>query len=291
MTGGPRLLRVLATGPSSTVQDAGRRGWLSSGVGRSGAADLASYALANRLVANPEGAAAVESVLGGLSVQATSTTTVAVTGAPAPVQVDGRTAAHHSVLTLRPGQRLTLGMASVGLRTYLAVRGGIAVEPVLGSRSTDTLSGIGPAPLAAGDELPIGEPPPEWPVLDCAPLAPLTDAPVVVRARLGPRHDWFTEPARLFEGGWVVSSQTDRVGARLDRLRGSPGLTRRDDRELPSEGMPSGAVQVPPSGQPVVFLADHPITGGYPVVATVLGSDLSALGQARPGQVVIFRPG
>lgn len=292
MTGRPAaVLRVLATGPSSTIQDQGRPGWFSSGVGHSGAVDLSSYALANRLVANPEGAAAIESVLGGLVVQATTTTTVTVTGAAAPVLVDGRPAAHHSVLTLRPGQQLTLGLAPVGLRTYLAVRGGIAVEPVLGSRSTDTLAGIGPAPLAPGDELPIGEPPSHWPVLECAPLPALTGAAVVVRARLGPRHDWFADPSRLFQGTWTISSHTDRVGARLDRAEGDPPLTRRDERELPSEGMPPGAVQVPPSGQPVVFLADHPITGGYPVVATVLSTDLSAVGQARPGQTLIFRPG
>jgi biotin-dependent carboxylase-like uncharacterized protein len=286
-----RVLRVLAVGPSSTVQDRGRPGWLSSGVGHSGAADLDSYGLANRLVANPDGAAAIESVLGGLVVQATAATTVAVTGAPAPVLVDGRPAAHHSVLILRPGQRLALGLASAGLRTYLAVRGGIAVEPVLGSRSTDTLAGIGPAPLAPGDELPIGPAPASWPVLEVAPLPELSGAPVVVRARLGPRDDWFTEPSHLFEGAWVVSSEADRVGARLDRAPGSPALARRDGRELPSEGMPAGAVQVPPSGRPVVFLADHPVTGGYPVVATVLSTDVSALGQARPGQALIFRRG
>lgn len=285
----PGRLRVLATGPSSTIQDRGRIGWFASGVGVSGAVDPTSLALANRLVANDEDAAGIESVLGGLEVEATVVTLAAVTGAPAPATLDGRPVAHNSLLVLQPGQRLALGLATTGLRSYLAVRGGIAVEPVLGSRSTDTLAGIGPAPLQRGDELAIGPPPRTWPVVDLAPVPPLTGEPVVVRVVLGPRDDWFSSPEALLEGSWVVSAQTDRVGARLDRSGSEPPLTRSRHDELPSEGVPLGAVQVPPSGQPVVFLADHPITGGYPVIATVLSSDVGAVGQARPGQQVVFR--
>jgi biotin-dependent carboxylase-like uncharacterized protein len=174
------------------------------------------------------------------------------------------------------------------LRVYVAVRGGVAVEPVLGSRSRDTLAGLGPEPLQAGDELPIGPPPAAWPTVDLAPVPSLGTGPLSVRVQLGPRDDWFTRPEDLFEGHWLVSDRLDRVGVRLERPDGLPALTRRDDRELPTEGMPLGAIQVPPSGEPVVFLADHPITGGYPVIGVVHTADISVVGQARPGQQLIF---
>ncbi|GAB2696487.1 5-oxoprolinase subunit C family protein [Nocardia thraciensis] len=281
-------VRVVAPGLLSTIQDLGRHGWFHAGVGVSGAADRRSFTLANRLVGNPESAAAIECALGGLRLEFPDPAVVAVTGAPAPVRVDGRLEATASVLFLAAGQRLELGIAEAGLRCYVAVRGGIEVPPVLGSRSRDTLAALGPEPLRAGDELPLGRPPRTWPSVEVAPVAPLTTGTVTIRARLGPRDDWFRGPADLFTGHWQVSTDTDRVGVRLDRADG-PTLTRADDAELPAEGMPLGAVQVPPSGQPVVFLADHPITGGYPVVATVIDPDVDVLAQVRPGQRVRFR--
>ncbi len=284
----PMVLTVMSAGPSSTIQDLGRPGWFSAGVGVSGAADRRSLTLANRLVGNPEDAACVETVIGGLDVQASGVVMVAVTGAPAPATVNGIPVAHNSSVVLRPGQRLTLGMAARGLRCYLAVRGGIAVDPVLGSRSTDTLSGIGPPPLRPGEQLPIGPPPTAWPLIDVAPVPSLTADTVVARVQLGPREDWFVRPGDLFVGSWAISDDVDRVGVRLDRTEGGPALTRRIDRELPTEGMPLGAIQVPPGGRPVVFLADHPITGGYPVIGTVVDADVGIIAQARPGQHIRF---
>lgn len=286
---GPAI-RVLQTGPGATIQDLGRPGWFSDGVGVAGAADSRSLRLANRLVGNDDGAAAIECVLGGLALEALGPVTVAVTGAPAPVTVDGAPAAHAAVLRLATGQRLRLGIADAGLRVYLGVRGGIAVEPVLGSRSRDTLAGIGPDPIEVGVDLPVGPPPARWPAVDVAPVARLTTAPVIARVMLGPRSDWFTRPTDLFRAHWVVTDRLDRVGARLARPVGAPPLIRTGHRELPTEGMPLGAIQVPPSGDPVVFLADHPITGGYPVVGVVLTHDVAAVAQARPGQHLIFRP-
>jgi biotin-dependent carboxylase-like uncharacterized protein len=281
-------LRVVSPGVLSTVQDRGRPGWFHAGVGVSGAADRGSSALANRLVGNDESAAVIETLLGGLCVEADVPVVVAVTGAPAPISVDGRAEALASVLHLRPGARLRLGTAAAGLRCYLAVRGGVEAAAVLGSRSRDTLAGIGPEPLAAGDELPVGPPPPRWPEVAVAPLPPLTADPVTVRMWFGPRDDWFTRPGDLCAGTWRVSTDIDRIGVRLDRADGPP-RARRDAAELPTEGMPLGAIQVPPSGQPVVFLADHPITGGYPVVGTVVDADIDRLAQVRPGQLVRFR--
>ncbi|WP_106583786.1 5-oxoprolinase subunit C family protein [Murinocardiopsis flavida] len=278
---------VLATGPLATVQDSGRWGYAALGIGASGAADRRSYAFANRLVANAPGAAALEVTLGGLRVRARGTLTVAVTGAPCPVLVDGRGGACDSVLTLPDGAELRLGTPPTGLRSYLAVRGGIAADPVLGSRSTDTLSGLGPPVLRAGDVLAAGPAPAVFPVLDLAPAPAPPGAEVHLRVLPGPRDDWFTPEAMetLLTSAFEVTPRTDRVGARLS----GPPLRRRRSGELPSEGMVPGSVQVPPEGEPVLFLADHPVTGGYPVIAVVASADLPAAAQARPGTRLRFR--
>jgi biotin-dependent carboxylase-like uncharacterized protein len=281
------VLTVLASGPLATVQDRGRRGWASIGVTTSGAADRSAADLANRLVGNDPAAAVVEGTAGGLRVRAERTVLVALTGAPAAVRVDGRPAPFDAPLTLAAGQELGLGMPPVGLRTYLAVRGGVDVPPVLGSRSTDTLSGLGPAPLRAGDRLPVGTLTAAEPIVDVAPVRPPAARPVL-RVLPGPRRDWL-EPAAwsaLTTQEWTVTPDSNRVGLRL----AGPRLARARTDELPSEGLVAGAVQVPPDGAPVLFLADHPVTGGYPVLAVVASADLSAAAQLRPGDTVLFRP-
>lgn len=280
------MLTVLAPGPLATVQDLGRPGWAAIGVTRSGAADRSAAALANRLVGNAADAAVVEVTAGGLRVRAERTLLVAVTGAPAPVAVDGRAAPANAPLTLPPGAVLALDVPPVGLRSYLAVRGGIDLPPVLGSRSTDTLSGLGPSPLRAGDRLPVGALAADEPVVDVAPVPAPSTRPVL-RVRPGPRHDWLTGAAWAALTGqeWTVSADSDRVGLRLTGAR----LERARAEELPSEGLVPGAVQVPPDGAPVLFLVDHPVTGGYPVLAVVTGADLSVAAQLRPGDVLRFR--
>jgi biotin-dependent carboxylase-like uncharacterized protein len=281
------VLTVLATGPQATVQDRGRSGFAAIGVPRSGAADGAAAGLANRLVGNEEAAAVVEVTAGGLRLRAERTLLVAVTGAPAPVTVDGRAAPFAAPLTLAPGAVLALGMPPVGLRSYLAVRGGIDVPPVLGSRSTDTLSGLGPAPLAAGNRLPVGGLAAGEPFVDVAAVRPPSSAPVL-RVLPGPRRDWLTPDAwsALTAREWSVTADSNRVGLRL----AGPALGRAREDELPSEGLVPGALQVPPDGAPVLFLADHPVTGGYPVLAVVATADLPAAAQLRPGDTVRFRP-
>ena len=281
------MLTVLAPGPLTTVQDRGRPGRASIGVPRSGAADRPAAALANRLVGNDPSAAVLETTAGGLRVRAERTLLVAVTGAPAPLTLGGRAAALHAPITLQPGAELSLGLPPVGLRSYLAVRGGIDVPEVLGSRSTDTLSGLGPAPLRAGDLLPVGGLAAEEPVVDVAAVRPPVVRPVL-SVLSGPRRDWL-EPAAwtsLCSAEWTVSADSNRVGLRLT----GPRLSRAVDDELPSEGLVPGALQVPPGGAPVLFLADHPVTGGYPVLAVVVTADLPAVAQVRPGDVVRFRP-
>ncbi|SFF36575.1 5-oxoprolinase subunit C family protein [Blastococcus tunisiensis] len=280
------MLEVLAPGPLATVQDRGRPGWASIGVTRSGAADRAAAALANRLVGNDADAAVVEVTAGVLRVRAARTLLVVVTGAPAPVAVDGRAAPFAAPLTLRPGQVLALGVPAVGLRSYLAVRGGIDVPRVLGSRSTDTLSGLGPPPLRAGDALPVGAQAGEEPVVDVAPVGSPSSRPVL-GVLPGPRRDWLAPAAwtALTTAGWTVTADSDRVGLRL----AGPRLERARPGELPSEGLVPGAVQVPPDGAPVLFLVDHPVTGGYPVLGVVPTGDLPAAAQLRPGDRVRFR--
>ena len=279
---------MLAAGPLTTVQDRGRPGWASIGVTRSGAADRAAADLANRLVGNDVSAAVLEVTAGGLRVRAERTLLVAVTGAPAPVTVDGRAAPFDAPLTLATGQVLTLALPPVGLRSYLAVRGGIDVPPVLGSRSTDTLSGLGPGRLAPGDRLPVGTLAADEPIVDVAAVGAPSSRPVLV-VLPGPRRDWLTPGAwtALTREAWTVTADSNRVGVRLS----GPALERARAGELPSEGLVPGAVQVPPDGAPVLFLADHPVTGGYPVLAVVETSDLPAAAQLRPGDVVRFRSG
>ena len=176
-----------------------------------------------------------------------------------------------------------IGPPESGVRTYLAVSGGIAVEPVLGSRATDTLAWVGPPRVVAGTELPVG-PASGAPAAYDAPRPP---RPGPLRVDPGPRADWFAGDAldRLCATAYTVTPESNRIGLRLD----GPPLERVRDDELASEGMVLGAVQVPPDGRPVVFLADHPTTGGYPVLAVVREDDLWRCAQLRPGDEVRFR--
>ncbi|MER5380356.1 biotin-dependent carboxyltransferase family protein [Streptomyces sp. NPDC002688] len=280
-----RALAVVRAGALTTVQDRGRPGHAHLGVPRSGALDAPAAALANRLVANPPEAAVLETTLNGCALRPRSTVTVAVTGAPCPVTVDGRPAPWGAPVRVLAGALLDVGSARAGLRSYVAVSGGVAVEPVLGSRSTDLLSGLGPAPLTDGAVLPLGRPGAVHARVDVVPHS-APPAELVLRVTLGPRDDWFTEPAvrTLTTRAYRVSSASNRIGLRTE----GPSLERAVSGELPSEGMVLGAVQVPPDGCPVVFLADHPTTGGYPVIAVVRGTDLPAAAQAVPGTPVRF---
>ncbi|MFJ2739926.1 biotin-dependent carboxyltransferase family protein [Streptomyces sp. NPDC087440] len=278
-------LDVVRAGALTTVQDEGRPGHAHLGVPRSGALDVHAHRLANRLVGNPADAATLETTLDGVALRPRTPVTVAVTGAPAPVRVDGRPVAWGSPVRVPAGALLDIGRPTAGIRTYVAVAGGIDVEPVLGSRATDLLSGLGPAPLAPGTEIPLGLPHVTPPAPDAAPWqAPPRE--LLLPLLPGPRHDWFTpESLRTLAGpGYRVSPAANRIGLRTE----GPTLIRIKEDELPSEGMVLGAVQVPPDGLPVVFLADHPVTGGYPVIGVVPEEHLAAAAQAVPGTPIRF---
>lgn len=297
-----RALEVVAPGVLTVVEDLGRSGVAEMGVSTSGALDARSLRAANRAVGNPVGSAGLETV-GGLRLRAHAALVVAVTGAMASLTVhprDGgppREVPLATAVALADGEELDVGTPTRGQRCYVAVRGGFDVVPTLGSRSTDVLAGLGPAPLRAGDVLPVGRDdgtavalgdigardPQELPTAGDVVTLPLL---------LGPRDDWFEAAslARLGNQEWEVTARSNRVGL---RLAGPESLWRAEafrDAELPSEGCVTGALQVPSDGQPVLFLADHPLTGGYPVIGAVPSSDVGTAGQLPPGSRVRFAP-
>lgn len=280
-------LHILSTGPLALVQDLGRPGLAHLGVTRSGAADRRNHALANRLVANPDDRATVEVTYGGFSARVggrgADTVAIAVTGADTNPAANGIPFGSNSIHHAHPGDVITLGRPASGLRSYLAVRGGIDVTPVLGSRSHDVLSAIGPAPLRDGDVLDIGDHPVAYPELDQAPVAAIEAGVVELSVVPGPRDDWLADPDALVRTEWVASDRSDRVGMRLS---GTTLRLRWPERQVPSEGATRGSIQIPPNGQPVILGPDHPVTGGYPVAGVVVDADMDRVAQIRPGQPV-----
>lgn len=277
-------LEILHTGPLALIQDLGRVGLAHLGVTRSGAADRRSHTLANRLVANPDDRATIEVTLGGFSARVRGgDVDIAVTGADPSPKVGETMFGANSIQHVRDGEVISLGVPQSGLRSYVAVRGGIDVTPVLGSRSYDVLSAIGPLPLEPGDVLPVGEHTEEYPEVDQAPVAPISERIVELMVVPGPRDDWLTDPDALVHTVWMASDRSDRVGMRLE---GRPLTQRNPGRQLPSEGATRGAIQVPPNGLPVILGPDHPVTGGYPVVGVIADEDIDKVAQVRPGQHV-----
>lgn len=283
---------VTAAGPLTTVQDLGRPGHSHVGVGRSGAADRSALLRANRLTGNPPGAAGLEVLLGGLRLRAGKDLVLAVTGADTPLSVRTPEGAERALpleeaFVLRAGSELSLGIPAAGLRSYLAFRGGLEAAPVLGSRSTDTLAGLGPQPLQEGDRLDAGIDP-GTAVGHPEPAPPLPGSVTELRYVPGPRQDWFgPDGTEKFQSRtWTVGARSNRVGIRFE----GEALTGRETGELASEAVLPGSVQVPPSGLPILFLADAPVTGGYPVIGVVAEADLDVAAQLRPGSAVRFVP-
>jgi biotin-dependent carboxylase-like uncharacterized protein len=282
------MITVQRAGPLTTVQDLGRIGYAHLGVPRSGALDLPAMRWANAMVGNPIGAAVLETTLLGCALRFEVAARVAVAGAEAVVRVDKQPVPTTAVIEVAAGAVLDVGRATRGVRSYVAVGGGVGVEPVLGSRSTDTLSGLGPPRLANGMTLDLAWSSPseaagsdKFSGLSTGAAGP-GGGELVLGVRLGPRDDWFVS-GELFASAYTISPVSNRVGC---RLAGS-ALTRTRAGELPPEGIVLGAVQVPADGQPLIFLADHPTTGGYPVIGVV--ADVTPLAQARPGTTVRFR--
>ncbi len=288
-------LEIVEPGMLTLLQDLGRPGYASMGVSSSGALDTVSLREANRLVGNPTATACLELTFGGLRLRARGEQVLALTGAPVQLEIisasDSATATRRidfsRPFALGAGEELVVGIPTIGIRSYLAVRGGFDLEPVLGSLSTDMLAGLGPRPMATRTVLPVGTP--AAGIIAVAQHLPATldTSDVVLDVVLGPRTEWFSADAvaSLTGQSWLVSPKSNRVGLRLE----GKSLTRVSDAELPSEGTVSGAIQIPPNGQPVLFLADHPLTGGYPVIGSVVSHHLSLAGQLPPGARIRFR--
>ena len=279
------MIEVLASGPASTLQDLGREGYGHLGVPPAGAVDRFNLRVANRLVNNPDGAAALEMAAEGATLRFDADAAVAVTGGALELQLDGAPAPMYQTLAVKAGMELRCGRILQGWRSYLAVAGGIQAEPVLGSRSTDTLAKLGPPSLAAGTRLKTVPSPAS---MQGAYLRSPPQYPVPARLRIlaGPHQDWFSPEALLALRGanFRVSSQSDRVGVRLEGV----ALQRAREGELPSLGMMEGAIQVPGSGQAIVLMANHGATGGYPVIAQVIAADMHLAAQLAPGTEVSF---
>jgi biotin-dependent carboxylase-like uncharacterized protein len=282
----PGAVEVVRAGALTTVQDLGRPGYAHLGVGRSGALDLRTHTLLNRLVGNPAAAATLETTVTGVALRPSIGVFAAVGGAAARVTLDGRPAAWGEAVWVAAGAVLDIGPAQCGVRSYVAFAGGVAAPSVLGSRSTDLLSGLGPPPLHEGDVLALGRPADPAVGADTVPWStpePVIELPVLP----GPRADHLTPGARslMFEAGYTVGAASNRIALRLE----GPPLARVGADTVPSEGAVIGAIQVPADGRPIVFLADHPTTGGYPVVGVVVAEGLGRAAQAAPGAVVRFR--
>ena len=289
---------VLAAPMPALFQDLGRFGQTGQGVSASGALDQSAFNAANRIVGNPANTPCLELTLGGFSFKSSSRTVITTAGALCPITI--KTAAGHTIsaepytaVSVDPGDLVSFGQPPKGMRCYLAVRGGFKVDPVLGSFATDTLAVVGPQPVTAGsilflnvetsglaslsiNEIPAFNPPQPGDV-------------VTLDVVLGPRTDWFTQKGLDTLTGqlWQVTPQSNRVGIRLS---GETPVERKDSAELPSEGTATGAIQIPHSGQPVLFLADHPLTGGYPVIGAVAEYHLDLAGQIPVNAKIKFRP-
>jgi antagonist of KipI len=266
-------IRVASPGLLTTVQDLGRFGWAQFGVSAAGAADPLAFRAANLLVGNAENAPALEMTLSGPALEFDSAATIAITGADF-----GSNLPLWTSVEVPAGDTVRFGATRSGARAYLAVRGGITAPLVMGSASTHVTTGVGGRPLRKGDVLPIGA---------AAVRAPRTGSPPPflptgpLRVTAGPQEDRFA--GDLYRGEYTVTEESNRMGL---RLRG-PAIPSPPGGML-TEGVPLGAVQVPPDGQPIILFVDHQTTGGYPKPANVISADFWRLGQLRPRDTVTF---
>ena len=287
-------MEIINPGPLTTVQDLGRFGYMNVGIGTSGVMDRQAYKIANELVGNTDGEAVLEATLMGPEIEFTSDAVIAVTGADMKPAIDGYSIGNYKAVKIVRGQRLKLGMAVSGCRAYIAVRGGIDVEKVMGSRSTNLKCGIGGFEgrnLRIGDLLKIGV----STELSNSELEKLNsknyrglewNGNMTVRVIEGPQGDYFTEEGlkNFYSMEYKISPESDRMGIRLSGAK----VESYNGTDIVSDGIAFGSVQIPSSGQPIVLMADHQTTGGYAKVATVVSEDLSLLAQARPGDLVHF---
>lgn len=291
-------LYVISAGLQTLFQDEGRIGAASMGVSASGALDKVALHAANRLVGNSISFVTLEITQGGLKLKARQDCVIALTGADCAITLrppsgDTLSFSGYQPIDVRNGDEITIGMPKTGVRSYLAVRGGFKLAKVLGSHSFDTLAQIGPHALQEGDVLDLHNESVQTGIISNE-QQPISSLPkqgdtVTLDIVLGPRTDWFTVDAikTLSSQLWQVTPQSNRIGL---RLLGDIPLVREQRQELSSEGTCIGAIQVPIDGQPVLFLNDHPLTGGYPVIGSVAEYHLSLAGQIPVNAKIRFNP-
>lgn len=285
-------ITVISSGPLSTIQDEGRFGYMNTGFSPNGAMDSYSMKLANILVGNAPGDGVVEMTMLGMTVSFDSSAVIALTGADMLPEINGKPAKMYTACEVHEGDTLALKAAISGMRTYFAVAGGFDIAPVMGSMSTNLkckLGGFYGRKLRAGDELPlrrsldlrlIGErsAEPENAYPDC----------VTVRVVTGPQDDYFTDKGMqtFLTSEYAVSEKSDRMGIRLDGEK----IENKNGVDIISDGIATGAVQIPASGTPIIMMADRQTTGGYAKIANVISADLKIIAQARPGTKIRFEP-
>jgi antagonist of KipI len=300
-------IKVLRPGLLTTIQDLGRYGFQKYGVIASGAMDTFALRMANLLVGNEQGEAALEVTLVGPKMEFEEDALISICGADLSPQVDGQRIAQWRTVYVRKGSVLSFGRAVMGCRAYVAVAGGFTIPEILGSRSTYLRAGIGGfdgRALQEGDVLETGVPS-EWSIHNMKKLAnsggqtavsgwgisadvlPAYTANPVVRVLRGAQFDWFLEESQqqFFTSDFRVTPQSDRMGYRLK----GPELVLQKPRELISEAVAPGTIQVPAEGQPIVLLADRQTTGGYPKIAQVISVDLPVMAQVKPGEIIRFQ--
>ena len=281
-------LHVLSPGPMTTIQDAGRHGYVASGIGVSGVMDQDAYEAANYLVGNKHGEAVLEATLMGPSIRFDADCICAVTGADMGTKIGNKPVEPYRPFWVQSGQVLTMGYAQTGCRGYLAVQGGFEVPIVMGSRSTNlkcALGGYEGRALKAGDVLEVPDESRST-VMDRKRRQPVYEQEVTVRVIPGPQADAFTEKGfrTLWEQSFSVSAKSDRMGLRLD----GPVIDTKEGSDIVSDGIALGAIQVTSGGQPIILLADRQTTGGYAKIGTVCSFDIPKLAQLKPGGIIHF---
>ena len=284
------VIHVQAPGLQTTVQDLGRQGFGPIGVSPSGAADPISLRLGNRLVGNDENSAALEMMLLGGTFNFPQGAIAALTGSDFGATVNDANLKPGTSLEIQPGQTLRLGPTNSGARCYLCVQGGIAVTPFLGSASTHILSGLGGfegRALKKGDMLQIGSPTKAFRKKTIAPqVSEQLSRRNVLRVTPGPQADWFSQQTlRVFcAGTYRVGEQSNRMGLRLE----GPAISQRKAKQMITEGVSLGAIQVPPGGSPIILFVEQQTTGGYPKIANIISADIHHVGQLRPRDEIRF---
>ena len=268
-----------------TLQDQGRIGYANIAVPTSGAFDQNSHQLANRLIGNFPNACVIESLRSSFEFVTDTDLVVSVTGAPASVQVDGREHEMFRAIFVPTGSAFSVSPSNLGMRTYLAIRGGIVGTQIMGSCSFDELSQIGTPPIKPGDKFLVEDQVIGSITGDYVPSSVVTGPHVELEAMPAPRWSGFSNSDLLFTSEYQVTSSINRVGLRLT----GPELSWSSQSRLASEGVVTGAIQIPVDGMPLIFGPDHPTTGGYPVVAVVSRNSLDLLAQTAPGTMVRFK--